>query len=138
VVSPDGMESEPHRLNDDELVDLRGLFARLPDNRYKVFLRNTDNNSRRLVMDVFVRHGRVIDPSDDSEGSRDRPPESAQPNDAQPKNVLQNNAQPAGELQQQAAPAENNALPNQVPNEKAGAANELVLPAIGAADQAVQ
>ena len=74
VVSPDGNEIERYRLSDEALVDLRGLFATLPDNRYKIFLIRTDNNSRRLVMDVFVRRGRVIDPSDESEGNRDRPP----------------------------------------------------------------
>ena len=73
---------------------MRGLFATLPDNRYKIFLVRTDNNSRRLVMDVFVRRGRVIDPSDESEGTRDRPPtaEGTQQKNAQQNNVPQNNA----------------------------------------------
>ncbi|MCI0491674.1 MAG: hypothetical protein L0Z07_01915, partial [Planctomycetes bacterium] len=58
------------------LFDLRRLFATLPDGRYKIFLIRTENNSRRLVIEVDVRNGRVIDTSDDSEGTRDRPPTS--------------------------------------------------------------
>src|SRR6185312_8410916 len=70
VISPDGKVIGRYRLSDEALTDLRGLFATLPDNRYKIYLFRADNNSRRLVMDVFVRRGRVIDPSDDSEGTR--------------------------------------------------------------------
>ena len=74
VVSPDGEEIEHYRLSDEALKDMRGFFATLPDNRYKIVLIRSDNNSRRLVFDVYVRRGRVIDPSDQSEGTRDRPP----------------------------------------------------------------
>ncbi|MCI0331619.1 MAG: PKD domain-containing protein [Planctomycetes bacterium] len=74
--SPDGKEIGRYRLKEEALADLRGLFATLPDGRYKIFLVRTDNNSRRLVIEVYVRRGRVIDPSDDSEGTRDRPPTS--------------------------------------------------------------
>ncbi len=76
VISPEGEEVERYRLKDDALLDLRGLFATLPDGHYKIYLVRTDNNSRRPVMEVYVRRGRVIDPSDDSEGTRDRPPTS--------------------------------------------------------------
>ena len=139
VVSPDGNEIERYRLRDEALVDLRGLFATLPDNRYKIFLVRTDNNSQRLVMDVFVRRGRVIDPTDDSEGTRDRPPtaEAAQ-NNAQQNNVPQNNAQPVGGPQQQVVPLQNNPLLKPVPDEKTGAANEPALPAIGPAEVTAQ
>jgi len=74
--SPDGTEIGRYRLSEEALSDLRGLFATLPDGHYKIFLVRTDNNSQRLVMEVYVRRGRVIDPSDDSEGTRDRPPTS--------------------------------------------------------------
>ncbi len=74
--APDGSEVGRYRLQEEALADLRGLFAKLPDGHYKIFLVRTDNNSRRLVMEVYVRRGRVIDPSDDSEGIRDRPPTS--------------------------------------------------------------
>lgn len=74
--APDGSEVGRYRLQEEALADLRSLFAKLPDGHYKIFLVRTDNNSRRLVMEVYVRRGRVIDPSDDSEGIRDRPPTS--------------------------------------------------------------
>jgi hypothetical protein len=132
VVSSDGNEIEHYRLSDEALVDLRGLFATLPDNRYKIFLIRTDNNSRRLVMDVFVRRGRVIDPSDDSEGTRDRPPttEGSQQNNAQQNNAQQNDAKPIGAPQQPVLPLNGNPLLKRVPGEKTGAALEPGLPAI--------
>jgi hypothetical protein len=140
VVTPDGNETERYRLSDEALVDLRGLFSTLPDNRYKIFLIRTDNNSRRLVMDVFVRHGRVIDPSDDSEGTRDRPPtaEGTQHKNVQQNNVPQNNGKQNGAPQPQAVPLQNNPLLKRVPDAKAGAANESGLPAIGPTSDVAQ
>jgi hypothetical protein len=79
VIAPDGSEIESHRISDDVLFDLRDLFATLPDGRYKIYLVRTDNNTKRLVIEVFVRRGRVIDPNDVSEGTRDRPPTSEAP-----------------------------------------------------------
>ena len=118
VVSPDGSEIERYRLSDEALVDLRGLFAKLPDNRYKIYLVRTDNDSRRLVMDVFVRRGRVIDPSDDSEGTRDRPPttEETQKANVPPNGVQQNGIQ--HQQQQQILPLQKNPLLKPVPVEK--------------------
>jgi hypothetical protein len=135
VVSPDGIETDRYRLSDEALSDLRGLFATLPDNRYKIFLVRTGNYSRRLVMDVFVRRGRVIDRLDKSEGGRDRPPteEVARLNIDQ-NNVQENNLQPIVVPQQQVVPLQNNPLLNPVPDEKAGAANQPDLPANGRAD----
>ena len=74
VISPDDEVLETHRLSDDALADLRALIATLPDNHYKIYLVRTDNDSHRLVLDVYVRRGHVVDPSDDSEGTRDKPP----------------------------------------------------------------
>jgi len=74
VISPEGEIVERYKLSDDALNDLRALIATLPDNHYKIYLVRTDNDSRRLVLDVYVRQGRVVDPSDDSEGTRDKPP----------------------------------------------------------------
>ena len=84
VVSPDGEELERYRVKDEALQDLRGLFATLPENRYRIYLVRTENNSWRLVIEVTVRHyydralrawrGRIVDPADISEGTRDRPP----------------------------------------------------------------
>jgi hypothetical protein len=140
VVTQDGNEDERYVLKDEALVDLRQLFATLPDNRYKIYLSRTDSNSHRLVVDVFVRNGRVVDRSDDTEGIRDRPPtaEGGQQNNAQQNNVPQNNGQPIVAPQQQVVPLQNNPLLNRLPDEKKGAANELGLPAIGPANGAVQ
>ena len=75
VVDPaTGEESEGFRLKDEVLDDLPGLFRTLPDNRYAIYLVRTETNTRRLVIEVFVRNGKVIDPGDDSEGTRERPP----------------------------------------------------------------
>jgi hypothetical protein len=60
------------------LHDLPGLFRTLPDNHYAVYVVNTETGSRRLVIEVFVRNGKLIDPGDDSEGTRDRPPTDEQ------------------------------------------------------------
>jgi PKD repeat protein len=97
VIAPDGSEIESHRLSDEALSDLRGLFATLPDGRYKVFLVRTDNNTKRLVIEVYVRRGRVIDPSDKSEDTRDRPPTS--------------------ETEIQAVPLDQNPLLERIPNQ---------------------
>ncbi len=91
VISPEGKVVAKYRLDDEALTDLRGLIATLPDNHYKIYLIRTDNNSPRLVLDVYVRRRRVVDPSDDSEGTRDRPPiEGGEQNQVQP---LENNPQ---------------------------------------------
>jgi hypothetical protein len=79
---PDGKEINRYELDEEELADLRKLFARLPDGRYEIYLVRTDTNTRRLVMDVYVRRGRLIDPQDKSEDMRDRPPTSASENNA--------------------------------------------------------
>jgi hypothetical protein len=89
VISPEGKETLRYRLKDEALVDLRGLIATLPDNHYKIYLVSTETESRRLVLDVYVRQGHVVDPSDESEGTRDRPPtEGGEQNQEQP---LENN-----------------------------------------------
>ena len=74
IVYPDGTESEGFKIKDEALADLRAFFKTLPDGRYRIYLVRTENHSERLVIEVDVRRGRVIDVSDDSEGTRDRPP----------------------------------------------------------------
>jgi PKD repeat protein len=76
VVGPDGLPVSTHRIRDEELFDLRAFFRRLPDGHYRIYLVRTETRSRRLIIEVFVRRGRVIDPADDTEGTRDRPPTS--------------------------------------------------------------
>jgi PKD repeat protein len=80
VIAADGKTVlSRHRIPDEVLSDLRAFFATLPDNHYRIYLVRTENNSYRLIMDVYVRGGRVVDPTDDSEGTRDRPPTSETP-----------------------------------------------------------
>ncbi|MBA3480755.1 MAG: hypothetical protein H0T51_02975, partial [Pirellulales bacterium] len=74
VINPDGSLGEGYRLPSAALNNLQALFRKLPDNHYAIYLVQSETNVRRLVIDVFVRNGKVIDPGDDSEGARDRPP----------------------------------------------------------------
>jgi len=74
VINPDGTESEGYRLRSQVLNNLPALFRNLPDNHYAIYLVQSETNVRRLVIEVFVRNGKLIDPGDDSEGARDRPP----------------------------------------------------------------
>jgi hypothetical protein len=76
ALAPDGSVFDRFELVTKELRDLRRLFGKLPNGRYQLYDVCTDVSLRRLVMDVYVRRGRPIDPSDDSEGARDRPPTS--------------------------------------------------------------
>ena len=63
------------------------FFKTLPDGQYRIYLVRTENNSHRLVIEVNVRRGHVIDMSDESEGTRDRPPDQRrQGQPAQPLN----------------------------------------------------
>ena len=59
------------KMNETDLDDLPALFKKLPDGRYQVYL--AEEGHLRLVIDVVVRQGRAVDPTDDS-GGRDRPP----------------------------------------------------------------
>ena len=74
IINPDGTESEGVRLPSQVLNNLAALFRNLPDNHYAIYLVQSETLARRLVIEVFVRNGKVIDPGDDSEGARDRPP----------------------------------------------------------------
>ena len=67
-----------YRLRPEVLQDLPALFRTLPDNHYALYVVNLETNTRRLVIEVFVRNGKLIDPGDDSEGTRDRPPTEKQ------------------------------------------------------------
>jgi hypothetical protein len=76
VVGPDGKVIETHRIEDEVLFDLRAFFRTLPDGRYRIYLVREENRTRRLIIDVYVRRGRVVEPGDVTEGTRDRPPTS--------------------------------------------------------------
>jgi WD40 repeat protein len=78
-IAPDGTVVSRHGPLSAAISDLRAFFGKLPDNHYRIYVVSQYNNSRRAMLDVYVRRGRVIDPSDDSEGARDRPPPSEEP-----------------------------------------------------------
>jgi hypothetical protein len=58
----------------DVLNNLPQLFSKLPDDHYRLYY--NEQGTERLIMDVMVRRGKAIDPTDDSEGTQDRPPTS--------------------------------------------------------------
>ena len=74
VIDSYGVESEGIPLKAEVLNNLPKLFAKLPDNHYAIYLVRQENNSQRLVIEVYLRNGRIIDPGDDTEGLRNRPP----------------------------------------------------------------
>ena len=74
VIDSTGQQSQGYRLKPEVLDNLLGLFRSLPDNHYAIYLVRLETNSRRLVIEFFLRAGKPIDPGDDSEGTRDRPP----------------------------------------------------------------
>ncbi len=112
VIQPDGRPSKCFRIKDEALYDLRGFFATLPDNRYQVFVVRTESNSQRLVIEVNVRRGQLVDPTDETEGTRDRPPTSEAPVGGAGNNVvpleqnplLQQGPEPAGAVNGPLAP----------------------------------
>jgi len=74
AIYPDGGVSEDYRLQPEVLNNLPDLFARLPEYQYVIYVVREETNTRRVVIEVFSRNGRLIDPGDDFEGARDRPP----------------------------------------------------------------
>jgi VCBS repeat-containing protein len=50
-------------LSPDMLNDLNSIFQFLPDDRFRIYL-HLEDNSRRLVLDVYVRDGRPFNPDD--------------------------------------------------------------------------
>ena len=91
VVYPDSTEGQGYQIKDEALNNLRAFFKTLPDGRYRVYLVRTENSSRRLVIEINVRRGHMVDRSDESEGARDRPPTSE--DQAQPAQPLDENPQ---------------------------------------------
>jgi hypothetical protein len=75
TVSIDGVESSTDFvLPESTLDDLRKLFARLPDGRYRIYLRQ--DKIDRLILDVFIRQGKPVDAAEVNDGMLDRPPTS--------------------------------------------------------------
>jgi hypothetical protein len=73
IVSASGAEGDDINVPDPDqaLNDLPKLFSQLPDGRYRVYL--SEDGRTRLVIDVVVRQGRPVDPSEDSNGTSERP-----------------------------------------------------------------
>ena len=74
VIDPYGVESEGIRLKAQVLNNLPKLFVELPDNHYVIYLIRQETNTERLVIEVYLREGEIIDPGDDSDSLRKRPP----------------------------------------------------------------
>ncbi|MCL4855377.1 MAG: hypothetical protein KJZ78_28780, partial [Bryobacteraceae bacterium] len=73
TVSPVGIESaQDFVLPESTLDDLHGLFGRLPDGRYRIYLRQ--DKIDRLVFDVMIRQGRPVDAAEMDNGIQERPP----------------------------------------------------------------
>jgi hypothetical protein len=79
LINPDESIAGRTQLPFEAIHNLPALFRNLPDGHYRIYLVQAETEVRRLVIEVFVRDGRLIDPSDDSEGARDRPPGDDQP-----------------------------------------------------------
>ncbi len=124
VIDPStGELSEGYRLKPEVLNDLPALFKTLPDNRYAIYLVRTETNTRRLVIEVYVRNGKLIDPGDDSEGTRDRPPTDDANNGTttEPSDELQLK-EPQGELERKTPPLPGGVRPEEEPGEQGDAA----------------
>ncbi len=75
VVTPEGEELNSFELGQDELWDLEAFFKdnQLPDGHYRIYL--VQKNTRRLLVDAYLRDGHLIDPGEETDGNFDRPPD---------------------------------------------------------------
>ncbi len=75
VVTPEGEELNSFELGQDELWDLEAFFKdnHLPDGHYRIYL--VQKNTRRLLVDAYLRDGHLIDPGEETDGNFDRPPD---------------------------------------------------------------
>jgi hypothetical protein len=78
VVNPDGSEGESYRIEPKVLYNLETFFRSMPNNRYDIWLIQTETNTRRLVLTATVRDGQGVDPSDESDGGQEKPPQEDQ------------------------------------------------------------
>ncbi|HEY5315188.1 MAG TPA: hypothetical protein VIK18_21835, partial [Pirellulales bacterium] len=73
LVPPGGGTPVPFQLPENVTDNLPALFKRLPDGHYQIFV-DEPGRQPRMLIDVFLRQGRPVDPDDKSEGTEDRPP----------------------------------------------------------------
>jgi len=78
VVNPDGSKGELYRIEPKVLYDLETFFRSMPNNRYEIWLIQTETNTQRLVLTATVRDGQGIDPADESDGGQEKPPQEDQ------------------------------------------------------------
>ncbi len=71
VLDPTGKVTDTVVMDESVLDDLPGLFKKLPDGHYQIFLKEPGEEGERLLLDVMLRGGK---PSDESEGGQDKPP----------------------------------------------------------------
>jgi hypothetical protein len=71
VLDPIGKVTDTVVMDESVLDDLPGLFKKLPDGHYQIFLKEPGEEGERLLLDVMLRGGK---PSDESEGGQDKPP----------------------------------------------------------------
>ena len=71
VLDPAGKVTDTVVMDESVLDDLPGLFKKLPDGHYQIFLKEPGEEGERLLLDVMLRGGK---PSDESEGGQDKPP----------------------------------------------------------------
>ena len=62
LLSPEGKSIRHQNLPKTILVDLPGYIRKLPDGHYRFYFKTPE--AQRLIMDVHVRGGQIIDPGD--------------------------------------------------------------------------
>jgi hypothetical protein len=68
VLDPNGKVTEEVVMDEQVLDDLPGLFRKLPDGHYRVFLKEPGEVSQRLLLDVHLRGGKPVDESEEGQG----------------------------------------------------------------------
>jgi len=126
VIDSRGQVVESHRLKVEVLNDMPALFRTLPDKHYALYLVHVETKTSQLVVDVYVRNGKVIDPGDDSEGTRDRPPTEEATRQSEDVRKLETKQPEAREKGTPAAPArpEDVSSQQEVPAAEGGAWSE--------------
>ncbi|HEX3656392.1 MAG TPA: hypothetical protein VHV55_11320 [Pirellulales bacterium] len=102
LVPPGGGAPVPFQLPENVTDDLPALFKRLPDGHYQIFV-DEPGRQPRMLIDVYLRQGRPVDPDDKFEGTEDRPPTAMF--EAAPTRILISQALPAAKIENRDATA---------------------------------
>lgn len=95
VIEPDGSFGEAYKIDKKVLDDIWVFFSKLPNNEYRMYVMRQEHfdsqnvDEWRFVIGATVRQGRMVDPSDESDGAQEKPPTRGQlrenfPQDEQP------------------------------------------------------